>query len=272
MESTSDVKPTFIERRVYKGARVHRGYKVSSVACVPEGSNSFPSELVPATGMEEYSSGCPLHRGGCFGHMSITPTGNLLPPHSLSFRSGDIRTQYHIATSKAFTNDSAEYRELLKRTNYRKHGHLRSIMGTPVSGSARLVAICSDDSDPRKVFISRSLAEKIVFCAPEVDSSGREASVYMERCLQQGDYVMVERPPSLTRFNNQPLTAPLTQSYLISTRLNKGLTVASATSVWIGEWRNALPLACGNGNHKRPKARGAKIQIPYLTLVTVRNQ
>ncbi|KAG9242105.1 hypothetical protein BJ878DRAFT_389102, partial [Calycina marina] len=77
----------------------------------------------------------------CFGHMCVTPTGSVLPPHSLSFRSGDIRTKYYIATAKAFEGKQHEYVEELKRTNYRKWGRLRSIMSTPVSGSARLVAI-----------------------------------------------------------------------------------------------------------------------------------
>jgi RNA polymerase Rpb1, domain 2 len=141
--------------------------------------------------------------------MCRTPTGNILPPHSLSFRSGDIRTQYYIASSKAFENDSTEYINALKRTNYGKEGHLRSVMSTPVSGSARLVCVPHDHSDPWTVFLSPNLASKVVFCLPETLEDGTLGARYVERSLQEGDFVMVERAPSLSKFNNQPLRLSL---------------------------------------------------------------
>lgn len=199
------MEKTFIERRVYKGAPVHRGYKVTGIKCVNDVPGSLPRELAKAYDIVGYSSGCPIHRGSCFGHMCVTPNGNLLPPHSLSFRSGDIRTQYYVASNKAFEDKKDEYIEALKVTNYGKHGHLRSIMSTPVSGSARLVCIPHGDRDPRIVYMSRSLAEGILFCCPETDQDGVQGSRYIERCLREGDYMMVERPPSLSKFNNQPL-------------------------------------------------------------------
>lgn len=121
-----------------------------------------PRELVRVQNMEEYSSGCSLHHSGCFGHMCITPTGALLPPHALSFRSGDITTQYYSACNWAFYHNTEQYVDQLKRTNNGKEGHLRSIMSTPVSGSARLVAIPHVCNDYWFVYISRNLAEKIV--------------------------------------------------------------------------------------------------------------
>ncbi|KAM0800648.1 hypothetical protein BDR22DRAFT_908245 [Usnea florida] len=114
-------------------------------------------------------SGYGAHRGSCFGHMCETPTGNILPPHSLSFRSGDIGTQYYIAASKAFENDRPEYIDPLKRTDYGKEGHLRNILSTPVSGSVKTLAL------------------------------------YGERSLKEGDFVTGDRAPSLFKFNIQPL-------------------------------------------------------------------
>jgi len=198
------IDKTFVERRVYNGAPVRRGYRVSAITCVQCDKDDKPVEVVKVPNQAEYSAGCPLHRGACFGHICVTPTGNLLPPHSLSFRSGDIRTQYYIASAKAFENDSRLYIEELKRTNYGKQGHLRSIMSTPVSGSARLVCVPHVYSDPRVVFISRNLASKILFCLIDVDESGIKASTYTERELREGDYIMLERAPSLSKFNNQP--------------------------------------------------------------------
>lgn len=200
----SGLEKTVISRRTYKGGEVHRGYKVTGISCVPCAPGSKPVETVRVQNMEEYSSGCAVHREGCFGHMCVTPTGSILPPHSLAFRSGDIRTQYYIACGWAFNRDDDRYIAELKKTNYKKEGHLRSIMATPVSGSARLVAVPHDSEDYTIVYISRNLAEKVVFCLPERDESGAEGSRYIERHLVEGDYVMLERPPSLTKFNNQP--------------------------------------------------------------------
>jgi len=201
------MEKTFIERRVYKGAEVKRGYRVRGIKCVQDGRGSKPVELARVPNLMDYSSGCGVHRDGglCFGHMCETPTGNILPPHSLSFRSGDIRTQYYVAASKAFEDDRAEYAEALKRTNYGKEGHLRSIMSTPVSGSARLVCVPHDCSDPYVLFLSQNLASKVVFCVPRSTGEDVPSARYAERALREGDYVMVERPPSLSKFNNQPL-------------------------------------------------------------------
>lgn len=202
--SSRYIEKTHMERRVFDGGQIKRGYRVSAIELVRCDKDTMPTEVVRVKGQSEYSAGCAIHRGTCFGHMCITPTGSMLPPHSLSFRSGDIRTQYYIATTKAFEDKHDVYIEELKRTNYGKHGHLRSIMSTPVSGSARLVSVPHDDENPRVVFLSPNLASKIVFCLPVVHEDGTQGTTYTERCIKQGDYVMLERPPSLSKFNNQP--------------------------------------------------------------------
>jgi hypothetical protein len=198
------VEKTFMERRVFSGALVKRGYKVSAIQLVKCKKDQKPVETVKVKNQSEYSAGCSLHRGTCFGHVCETPTGNLLPPHSLSFRSGDIRTQYYIAATKAFEDKEDDYIEELKKTNYGKYGHLRSIMSTPVSGSARLVCIPHCFRNPRVLFISPNLASKILFCLPMQYEDGVQGPTYVERELREGDMVMLERPPSLSKFNNQP--------------------------------------------------------------------
>jgi DNA-directed RNA polymerase beta' subunit len=122
----------------------------------------------------------------------------------LSFRAGDIRTQYYLACAWAFKRDDSRYIEELRKTNYGKHGHLRSIMSTPVSGSARLVAGPHDSYDYGVGYLSRNLSEKILFCLPERNNDGSEGARFVERHLVEGDFVMLERPPSLTKYNNQP--------------------------------------------------------------------
>ncbi|KAJ4385294.1 hypothetical protein N0V93_010355 [Gnomoniopsis smithogilvyi] len=124
---------------------------------------------------------------------------------SLSFRSGDIRTQYYIATSNAFQEDSSECLMDLASTKCGKYGHLQSVMSTPVSGSVRLVCAPHNDPDPRVIFISNNLASKIMFCTVEEVSPGVTESIYSERTLIEGDYVVLERAPSLSKYNIQPL-------------------------------------------------------------------
>jgi hypothetical protein len=207
--SSKPIEKTYMERRVFSGAQVKRGYRVSAIELVQCKKDDRPVELVKVKNQSEYSAGCPLHRGTCFGHMCGTPTGNILPPHSLSFRSGDIRTQYYIATTKAFEDRDGEYIEELKRTNYGKNGHLRSIMSTPVSGSGRLVCIPHTYRDPRVLFISPNLASKILFCLPMQYEDGVQGPTYIERELREGDLAMLERPPSLSKYNNQPFVVML---------------------------------------------------------------
>ena len=78
--------------------------------------------MVRTSILVEYSSGCAAHRGSRFGPMCETPTGNVLPPHSLSFMPGDVRMQYYIAAAKAFEHNRSEYVDALKRTDYGKDG------------------------------------------------------------------------------------------------------------------------------------------------------
>lgn len=207
------MEKTFVERRVYKGGPVKKGYVVTKISCEKDEPDSLPAEIIKVSDIDDYSSGCPLHRGTCFGHMCVTPTGSLLPPHSLSFRSGDIRTQYYVAAALAFGKDDKRYINELKKTNYKKEGHLRSIMSTPVSGSARLVVIPHYESIPFEtgdsmfhIYISENLASKIRFCLPSVNENGLADSVYTERTIREGDFVILERAPSLTVFSDQPFS------------------------------------------------------------------
>lgn len=195
---------TFIERRVYKGAKVRRGYRVKSISCVKDDPGSRPSEIITVKSLSEYESGCPLHRGGCFGHMCEIESGDLLMPHSMPFRAGDIRTQYNLAASAAFAGNTEEYREILTSTCSKKYGTLRGVMSVPVSGGARLVAVPHNDENVGVVFLSENLLNKIKFCAPESIVEYGDGSRYEERSPKEGEYIILERPPSLTKRNNQP--------------------------------------------------------------------
>lgn len=197
------MEKTYIRRRVFPGAPVKTGYRIVSVEAAPLPDKYVPTETMSVNTLEEYSSGCKQHRD-CFGHMCLTNDNALLPPHSFSFRTGEVKNQFYAAAHHAFRGDMSAYVKELKTTCYKKHGVLRSIMSTPVAGCARLVVVPHCYDDPNVIFISENLARKIKFC--HYSATGEYTDdTYTERHLQEGDYVMLERPPSLTKYNNQPL-------------------------------------------------------------------
>lgn len=201
--SSAPTGPTVMIRRVYDGAPVTTGYRVSSIKLEKFGENeAFPVTRVRT--LAQYSAGCREH-GGCFGHMCETPTGAILPPQSLSMRAGPISTEYLKASKQAFGQDTGLYLDMLKSTNKTKRGHMRGIMYTPVAGSARLVATPAWFRRD-VVFVSKELASTIRFCAHAVSKDGTPEATYRERSLRRGDKVMVERPPPLSYFNDQPMT------------------------------------------------------------------
>lgn len=194
---------THIERRVYGGTPVRRGYAVAAVKFQPF-EHDHKLRCTSVRNLEDYSAGCREH-ANCFGHMCVTNEGNILPPHSLSMRSGPIATEYLKASMLAFEHNGPGYITALKRTNYSKHGHMRSIMSSPIAGSARLVAVPQVDLPRDVICLPRELMRTLIFCAYEKSDDGEETGYYTERCLQEGDYVLLVRPPSLTWESVQPV-------------------------------------------------------------------
>lgn len=194
---------TYIERRVYGGTPTKRGYAVSAVK-YQAFERDHRLKCTDVKSLEDYSAGCREH-ANCFGHMCVTNEGNILPPHSLSMRSGPIATEYLKASMLAFERDKPGYIAALKRTNYSKHGHMRSIMSSPIAGSARLVAVPQVDLPRDVICLPQELMRTLIFCAYEKTSDGDETGYYKERCLQDGDYVLLVRPPSLTWESVQPV-------------------------------------------------------------------
>lgn len=200
----STIQKTLAERRVYDGARVKRGYKVTSIEVCKEDPGTVPTEIVKVSSYDEYTSGCRQHPR-CIGHMCLTPENNLLPFHGLSLASSDTVTQYMFATKDAFVGNAQSYKAKLAATNKGKRGHLRSILKTPVSGSARLVVTPHVDDNIGHIYVSEQLARKITFCAAGKNVGETNSATFVERTLQEGDYVLLNRPPSLTIYNSQPL-------------------------------------------------------------------
>lgn len=190
-------------RRVYPGAPVDGINNVSAIRY-----RTFLKDETFRTcavnNLSDYESGCHEHKR-CFGHMCITPSGEVLPPQSMSMRTMNISTEYHAASRLAFNGQKEEYIEALQRTNYTKDGTMRCIMSTPVLGSGRLIATPLWEYGTDIVAISPELASKMKVCRRELDDNGNMASVFRESVLKEDDMVVLVRPPSLGIYNTQPL-------------------------------------------------------------------
>lgn len=196
------MEPVNVTRFIYPGARVTGVARIKAVKVekAPADSNL---ETVRVPNLLHYESGCRLH-ADCFGHYCVTPSGILLPPQSMSMRNGDIATEYTKAARFAFEGRADEYMSSLESTNFTKNGTMRSIMSTPVSGSARLIAT-PNWYRRDVVWISEGLANKISTCYIDTGEDGVVEPVYKERKLKEGDYVMLTRPPPLNIWNTQPM-------------------------------------------------------------------
>lgn len=187
---------------MYKGGPVSGVARIKAVKAV-KAPDDAQIDVVRVPNFSHYESGCREH-SACFGHFCRTPSGILLPPQSLSMRTGKITTEYLKASRYAFEGRKEEYLENLEKTNLTKDGTTQSMMSTPVAGSARLIA--TPMWHRREfVWVSENLASKYKVCYTHFDEDGIMDPVYRERTLQENDFVMIIRPPPLNIWNTQPM-------------------------------------------------------------------
>jgi hypothetical protein len=196
-------EPIHVTRLVYPGAPVVGPARIKAVK-VEKAPDDANIETVRVPNFAHYESGCRVH-ADCWGHFCRTPSGILLPPQSMSMRTGDIMTEYLKASRFAFDGRKTEYLASLESTNFTKNGTMRSIMSTPVAGSARLIAT------PmwwrrNVVWVSKNLADKLKTCYIHIDEEDVIEPTYKERTLAEGDNVILTRPPPLNIWNTQPMT------------------------------------------------------------------
>lgn len=190
-------------RRVYNSAPVSGFYMITSITPARFGPNEKP-RTVNVNTLYEYESGCKEHRD-CYGHLCAVNGDVVLPPHSMSLRSGDIATEYNKAAKLVFTGDIGGYVDAVKKTNLTKDGTMRLTMSTPVAGSCRLIATPQWEFGTSCIAISENLASRMVVCRRATNDDGSEDSVYVEDHLRENDWVIVVRPPSLHFGNTQPM-------------------------------------------------------------------
>lgn len=212
--TTAEISPNRPTRRVYDGASVQNGYKVVSSKFVPFGKN-HTMDIVKVSSEEEYSSGCSIHSGGCFGHMCNTPDGSLLLPQSMVVKVGKIVPQFLRVSGLAFDGNPEFYESEMMKTAFTKYGHLRAMMSTPVAGSARLVAVPQVSYHKHIVCISEELCSSIRYCNINAGEDGIPESKYSETTLKENDHCILLRPPSLTIRSVQPVTVKFWKHHCI---------------------------------------------------------
>lgn len=190
-------------RRVYDGAPVDNIYKISAVKFTPF-KDTDKLRLCDVSSLNEYETGCHIH-DRCFGHMCRTPNNIILPPQSMSMRTLKIANEYNAASKLAFKNDKDGYIEKLTSTNLTKRGTYRVIMSTPVAGSARLIATPQYEFGRKYLAISKNLASRMRVCKKVYDDKMNPCGRYVETSLNEYDWVILVRPPSLHFGNTQPI-------------------------------------------------------------------
>lgn len=202
MESKTVHKRFALTRSMYVGSNAVPDYVIRSVSLTPLDK----VKTVKVQNISEYEAGCSLHKE-CFGCMTRAPGGCIMVPQGLAASKGESSNDYLRAAKAAFAGDSDGYKEVLRTINLKKTGHMRKdILGTTVSGSARLIIVPQVQFPRGEIALPRNIAALMKVPARTVDPlTGRRTNVIGERSVHDGDWCIVVRPPSLTHMSTQPM-------------------------------------------------------------------
>lgn len=95
---------------------------------------------ISITNIADYETRFRKHRG-CYGHISVTPTGVKLVPGSLAKRTTENRNLFNEARKAALERTgkyvAIRYQDFIRGIMLGKRGHIRgSILSSPIEGSA----------------------------------------------------------------------------------------------------------------------------------------
>lgn len=196
------MEQTVLTRSMYVGSVATPDYVIRSISMTP--MKAPRTMMVDSLG--EYEAGCTLHRE-CFGHMCRSPNGCIMVPQGLAASKGDASNDYLRAAKAAFSGDVDGYKDVLRTINLKKTGHMRrDILGTTISGSARLIIVPQVQFPRGEIALPRNIARLMRVPARAIDAlTGIRTGVIDERSVEDGDWAIVVRPPSLTFYSTQPM-------------------------------------------------------------------
>lgn len=157
---------------------------------------------------EEYLSRCrdPDHKN-CMGHLCLNPAGIILYPGAMCSVIGDIKDKFYECTRPIVMQNThggvPSYHERLRQLLMSKEGILRGKCCSGfVEGSIRMVILPSWELSKDEIFIPRYV--KGTLKVPTRIKNGKISAVYEYGEVNEGDYAIVIRPPTLWEGNAQP--------------------------------------------------------------------
>ena len=201
--------PTQVKRLAHVGGCTW-DFSRPSRYCIRELEGPVP--CLESNSLADYETGCRQHRN-CYGHLCNTPAGVRLVPGILAKRTTENRNLFNEAARVVFERPRADvavrYQDFLRSIMLGKRGHLRgSMVSCHIEGSARLVIAPSWSVSYQEVSIPISLARNFR-SATAATRDGEALLRYGETNIQDGDWVILVRPPSLGHANVQPLKVRL---------------------------------------------------------------
>jgi hypothetical protein len=197
------MEPFTVERLVYDGSDPSDDWIITGIG--HSKLNIKNVATIPIDSYNDYIRKCPIHgEEECRSHMCKTPSGLMLPPQSLAIDTPVIRNDVARAASFAFQGSLPFYKDKANKILFdsmkTKTGRMRSgILNCHVDGSLRMV-ITPHTYDHRIIFIPSYLKDKwkVVRLDPETQR-------YVSRYVEDGDYAIALRPPTLHQESVQPV-------------------------------------------------------------------
>lgn len=154
--------------------------------------------------MFEYESGCSSHND-CLGHMCVSEDNVMMPIHSLSVHNVNMQNSVYSAVENLLTKGKPYGKKIfmqkLSDSMRRKNGRMRKeILNSHIDGSLRMVITPQWRFPTNVVAIPFYLRGKwkVYRLDPTVNK-------YESRPVENGDWAIVVRPPSLSPRSVQPM-------------------------------------------------------------------
>lgn len=163
---------------------------------------------LPVRSYSDYLAQCTIHRD-CDGHMNVSPLGDLMFPGTLCTVIGNVKDDFYTRGHRLLTSSAShrgeKYKADMAELMLTKRGILRGrCCGGNIEGSLRMVIIPCWDVPSNTICIPRYVADSLL--VPSTSRSGRTASVTIHYAkVEEGDFAIVVRPPTLWYGNAQPM-------------------------------------------------------------------
>lgn len=207
-EIRNDLPPITYRRSVTKGGSTVGAFRVGSFATKHIGNVKLPVQFMPT--YQDYMAGCTQHEG-CLGHWCVTGMGTILPPQSLASSMGIMTNQFARLVEKVYSRDTKmqelDYRSGLRSMMLGKRGKMRGdMMSGHVDGASRMPIQQEWRISSLEFALPRRMAENMrVLRVPYNEETGLHSKYYREDHIREGDYLIIERPPTLGPGNIQPM-------------------------------------------------------------------